>query len=87
MLTCDTPPPMRGPLTVHQPLIQSMCWKMLGCVALSQPMRLWGLCTPTSCRCGCVLLDTQPGRAELEGWPVPQGASSPSGPGGEGDQG
>jgi hypothetical protein len=40
------------------------------------------LCAPTSHH-GCVLRDTEPGRAELQEWPAPQGTSSPSGPGRE----
>jgi hypothetical protein len=66
------------------------CFKeMMGSAALAQPLMAPGmpdLCSPTSCHCGHILVDMQPGRVELQGWPEPQDKSSPSGPGAEGVQ-
>jgi hypothetical protein len=61
---------------------------LLGWAVLAQlhvARDVWGPCAPTSC-CGCVLVHTQLGGAELQVWPVPQDKSSPSGRGGEGIQ-
>jgi hypothetical protein len=47
---------------------RSRCWEMLGSAALAQPHVAQGMGTLcTSHHCGCVLVDTQLGRVELQG--------------------
>jgi hypothetical protein len=70
-------------------LPKACCWEMFGCAALAQlhvTQCVWGLYAATIHCCGCIQVDMQLGMVDIQGWPVPQGASSPSGPSKEGSQ-
>jgi hypothetical protein len=76
-----------GPVSLpHQCVDPSMQRQMLRCTFLTQPhvaWVMWGLCAPMN-HCGCILIGTLLGGVELQRWPMTQGTSQASGPGGEG---
>jgi hypothetical protein len=83
-LTHGTPPLMCGPLIVNQCLTQSLLLGDAGMCCIS-PHTCGMRCAEPACPHKPLLwpctVDTQPGRVELQGWPVPQGTTAPSGQG------
>jgi hypothetical protein len=90
MFIYGAPSPCMGILQCISISPTACCWEMLGFATLAQMhvahMRHVGpMCPPSHC-CNCILADMQPGRVELQEWPLPQGTRLPSCPGGEGGQ-